>query len=81
MTRPARKVRTLAQAFSDPRVREHSDERRGGHNDGVWLWLAKPWWCPDTDLPTVHEWTVGDALASLNRCYEAPDRWEQYENN
>lgn len=69
-----RKPKTLSQAFSDPRVESYSDERSGG-NDGIWLYLAFPWWCPDTDLPTVHEFNVADTLASLSRCYEDPDRW------
>ena len=70
-----RKPRTLAQAFDDPRVQSHSDERNGGCNDGIWLYLNFPWWCPDTDTSSVHEWNVADTLASLNRCYEDPERW------
>ena len=72
-----RKARTLLQAFLDPRVESYSDGRNGWCNDGVWLYLKYPWWCPDTDTSTVHEFTVFDTLASLNNCYEAPERWVQ----
>lgn len=72
-----KKIRSLPQALSDPRVSNYSDERCPGiHNGGIWLYLERPWWCPDTDLPTVHEWNVRDLCQSLNDCYEAPDRWD-----
>ena len=70
-----KKVRTLSQAVYDPRVVDWSDER-GEFNDGVWLYLARPWWCPDTDFAHVREWNVRDLCRSLNDCYEAPDRWD-----
>lgn len=79
-----KKVRTLAQALADPRVAEYSDERGGGCNDGIWLYLKRPWWCPDTDVPTVHEETVRDLCRSLNNCYTDAERWNQLygeENN
>jgi hypothetical protein len=72
-----KKVRTLAQVLADPRVASWSDERGPGfNNDGIWLYLKFPWFCPDTDLPTVHEWNVRDLCRSLNNCYEAPNRWD-----
>jgi hypothetical protein len=71
-----KKVRTLSQAKADPRVVTAYDERHLGMADGgIWLYLARPWWCPDTDLAKVHEWNVRDLCRSLNDCYEAPDRW------
>jgi hypothetical protein len=75
-----KKVRTLAQALADPRVASYSDERdRGFYNDGIWLYLKSPWFCPDTDLPVVHEWNVRDLCRSLNSCYEDENRAEIYE--
>lgn len=73
-----KKVRTLAQAKADPRILDWSDERSGPGDpgDGIWLYLKRPWWCPDTDLSTIHEWSVRDLCDSLNRCYEAPERWD-----
>jgi hypothetical protein len=75
-----KKVRTLAQALADPRVSDWSDERAQGWNgnDGIWLYLKRPWWCPDTDTATVHEWNVRDLCQSLNDCYESPERWDAF---
>ena len=70
-----KKVRTLSQALADPRVESWSDERNGC-NDGIWIYLKHPWWCPDTDLPVIHEYSVRYICDSLNRCYEALGRWE-----
>jgi hypothetical protein len=72
-----KKARSLAQALTDPRVESYSDERNGlpDGGDGIWLYLRRPWWCPDSDLSVVHEWNVRDLLSSLNSCYEAPERW------
>lgn len=72
-----RKVRTLVQACLDPRVASWSDERDGYCNDGVWLYLHRPWWCPDTDSWQVHEYNVRDLCSSLNSCYEDPARWDE----
>ena len=73
-----KKVSTLLQCLEDARVADWSDERSPGiHNDGIWLYLKRPWWCPDTDLAQVHEWNVRDLCNSLNGCYEAPDRWNE----
>lgn len=74
-----RKPRSFAELTKDPRVSSWSDERGQGHvcNDGVWLYLARPWWCPDTDMDIVHEYTVRDAIESLSRCYQDSERWNQ----
>jgi len=72
-----RKVRTLAEALADPRVESYSDERGGDPEggDGIWLYLHRPWWGPDSSLSLVHEWNVRDLLRSLNDCYRDPERW------
>ena len=74
-----RKPRSFADLIKDPRVESWSDERFGDSEggDGIWLYLARPWWCPDSDLGCVHEWTVRDTIDSLNRCYEDPKRWDE----
>ena len=73
-----KKVRTLAEAIADPRVESYSDERDAGYEggNGIWLYLHRPWWCPDNDGSCVHEWNIKDLCNSLNRCYKAPDRWD-----
>ena len=60
------KPRTWAQACADPRVESFSDER--GTGDGLWLYLAEPYYCPDTETGTVHEFSVREVLDSLERC-------------
>lgn len=69
-TTPAksRKVRTLAQAYADPRVESHSDERFGDPDggDGIWLYLRRPYFNPASETSCCHEWTVADLLRSLN---------------
>ena len=77
-----KKVRTLAQALADPRVESWSDERSGlpEGGDGIWLYLKRPWWCPDSDLSLVHEWTVADLCRSLNACYEDGQKWAEVDS-
>ena len=70
-----RNPRTWQDALKDPRVEDSSDERNTG--DGLWLYLKRPWWCSDTDLAVVHEWTVKDTLDSLSRCQENEDWWSR----
>lgn len=70
-----KKVRTLAQAKDDPRVADYSDERNTG--DGIWLYLKRPWFCPDTGLAVVHEMNVRDLCDSLNSCLESHEVWNQ----
>lgn len=73
-----KKVRTFHQCVFDSRVSDWSDERAPGLcNDGVWLYLERPWWCPDTDTATVHEYNVRDLCQSLNDCYQDEERWNQ----
>lgn len=74
MTTPPR-PRSWRAATTDPRVHDHSDER--GSGDGLWLYLRRPWRCPDTDLSFVHEWTVRETLDSLQRCYRDPEWWDR----
>ena len=62
-----KKVRTLAQAYADPRVESYSDERFDGNdNDGIWLYLRRPYVNRDLDTTCCHEWNVPDLLRSLN---------------
>lgn len=74
-----KKVYTLAQAIADPRVCNSSDERKGWNNDGIWLYLRYPWWCPATAIAVVHEYTVKDLCKSLNECIENFEWWENNE--
>jgi hypothetical protein len=63
-----KKVRTLAEAYADPRVESFSDERGdcpdGG--DGIWLYLRRPYFNPSCEVSCVHEWNVKDLLRALN---------------
>lgn len=63
-----KKVRTLAEAYADPRVESYSDERDGNPDggDGIWLYLKKPFFNRALEISCCHEWTVKDLLDSLN---------------
>lgn len=61
-----KKNRTLKDVVNDPRVDSISDERGGWINDGIWIYLKKPYYNPNTETSCIHEWSVKDCLDILN---------------
>lgn len=73
-----KKVRTLAEAYDDPRVESHSDERFGDSDggDGIWLYLRRPYYDPYRERTVIHEWNVKDLLRCLNEdVVENEEHW------
>jgi hypothetical protein len=61
-----KKIRTLKEALSDPRVDLISDERNGWSNDGIWIYLKMPYYNTLSETSCIHEWSVKDCLDILN---------------
>lgn len=82
MTQPRfKKVRTLAEAYADPRVESFSDERDGGSDDGIWLYLKRPFFNRALEVSCCHEWNVKDLLDSLNNDVVVDEAaWEAMDN-
>jgi len=74
-----KKVYTLKQVASDPRVHSISDER--GMGDGLWVYLKNPYVNDFLETTFIHENKVSDIIDQLNNSVVTADQLPSFVPN